>query len=110
MTVAVRKRDADKVLAAVKKKFKAYLDLGTGPVLLKDWDWTAGGPVPYAIVWEGGPYDWAVTFNSDDVDEELAALGAEFGLTFGPSPIPVLPDAVYTEPVTGWALGIYPSN
>ena len=110
MTVAVKKADADKVFAAVKKKYKAYLDGGgDAPLLVKDWDWTGGPPIPYAIVWEGGPYEWAIGFTSDDVDEELAILGAEFGIEFGPAPVPVLPDTVFTEPVTGWALGVYPA-
>ena len=82
--VAVRKRDAEKVLAAVKRKFAPYIAAGYDPpVLLKDWDWTGYGGAPYTIVWEGGPYDWAV----------------ELGWVNVPG--------VFAEPITGWALGLY---
>jgi hypothetical protein len=106
----VTKGDAEKVLAAVRKQYAAYLDGVEGPVLLKDWNWTGYGAARWSVVWEGGPYEWAVNFGDSGVDEELAELAAEFGLSpvrFKPYPIP---DTVWTEPVTGWALAIYPKE
>ena len=62
--VAVTKRDADKVLAAIRRQFAGWIDPDRpdyGPKLLKDFDWLGTGAPPYAIVWEqGSPYDWAV--------------------------------------------------
>lgn len=93
--VQVRKRDADKALAAVKHRFKAWYDKPEyGPQLIKDFNWS--GPTPYAIVWEGGPYDWAILATGGGRDD--------FGFTVEP----VRVDGVFLEPITGWALGVYP--
>lgn len=91
----MRKRDAEKALNAVKRTFKGWIDGPEyGPKLVKDWDWV--GPTPYAIVWEEGPYDWAM----------LASGGGR--TEFGSKVEPVKVDGVFLEPVTGWALGVYP--
>jgi len=56
---AVSQSAAQAVFDAVKKQFKSWLDAGdAGPTLLADWDWIGGYPAPFAIVWEGGPYNW----------------------------------------------------
>jgi hypothetical protein len=91
----MRKRDAEKALNAVKRTFKGWYDgPEDGPQLVKDWDWV--GPTPYAIVWEGGPYDWAMLASGGGRDE----VGAKVE--------PIRVDGVFLEPVTGWALGVYP--
>ena len=100
--VAVTKRDADKVLAAIRRQFAGWIDPDRpdyGPELLKDFDWLGTGAPPYAIVWEqGSPYDWAVYAGQSYVDEEFGfrVKGVEF------------PPAVWVEAITGWALAIHP--
>lgn len=59
---------------------------GLGPVLRMDFDWI-GLPGP-AVILEGGPYDWAISC-SFEVQEKVGS-------------------AVFVEPITSWALGIYP--
>ena len=101
-SVKVTKRDAEKVLAAVRKQFSAYVKGGSDldqPMLIKDWDFFGHGAVPYAIVWEGGPYEWAHLVGGG-VDEE-------FGFRYESAPIP---DNVYVEPYTSYVLAIYPKN
>lgn len=93
----MRKRDADKVLRLVRDRFKGWFDgPEDGPELRKDWDFLGTGPTPYAIVWEGGPYDWAM----------LATGGGRGEFGFEVEPVKV--DGVFLEPITGWALGVYP--
>jgi hypothetical protein len=90
MAVKVKKVDADKVLAAVKKVYGVSIAdaaAGYGPHLVKKWDWTE---CEYAILWEGGPYDWAIDFS-------FKALEAG-------SPVP---KDVFCEPYAGWALCLY---
>jgi hypothetical protein len=99
--VSVRKSDADAVFNAVKRQFAGWIDPSLpsgGPILEKDWDFLGYGAIPYAIVWEDGPYEWAF----------IAIHGGreqEFGGTIPPVEIP---SHLYTEPITSWALGIYP--
>jgi hypothetical protein len=97
--MAVTKRQAEQAFNQIKKQFAAFIepDDKYGPQLVKDWDWLDSGPTPWAIVWEGGPYDWA----------HLAEVGGttEFG-----TKIPAAkawPKDTFAEPVTGWAIGIY---
>lgn len=99
MAVKVRKADALKVLALVRKVYGIKGDADWGPKLVKDWDWTGYGPAPYAIIWEGGPYDWAVYFPFGGIEEE-------FGRKL-PDVSDLVPKDVFCEAVTGWALGLY---
>lgn len=101
--VAVKKKDALKVLAQVKARYKGW---GSVPTLVKDWDWYGGAP--YAIVWEEGPYDWAIAATSGDYDE-VDYLAAEVtGSLPKPKP-PIGVEGVFVEPITSWSLGVYPS-
>jgi hypothetical protein len=112
----VTKREAERVLAAVKRAFPAYLDKGGkyGPKLVKDWDWgwTTSHVYEWAIIWEEGPYEWTYNFPEGGVDEELTA---ELH-TIVPDAKPIttkaveLPDGVWTEPITSWAIAIYPKD
>lgn len=100
MTVKVKKADAIKVLNAVKAQFKGWIDPDmpdSGPKLVKDFDWSGTGGAPYAIVWEGGPFEWTMTAGHGGIDEE-------FGFKIKAV---AFPESVFCEPMTGWALGIY---
>jgi hypothetical protein len=84
------KRQAEAVLAQVRVRYKAHWqgdpEFGipdeTGPVLLENWDWV--GLVRWAIVWEEGPYEWAIDFS------------------------PTI-KGVYGEAITSWSLGVFPT-
>lgn len=62
---------------------------GEGPELRANWDWT-DRPVPYAIILEGGPDDWAIEC-AFPVQKALKAAGCD----------------VFVEPITSFALGVY---
>lgn len=86
--------------------FKAYIQPGLGfsePVLVEAW--SANGD--WAITWEEGPFEWAMVATAGGVDEEMASLGEEFGI----SPVfhaPVeFPKGVYAEPYSGCVLALY---
>lgn len=56
----------------------------SGPVLCRDFEgWST--TTRWAVVWEEGPYEWPLTTS------------------------PLARKGVFTEPVNGWALGLYPS-
>jgi hypothetical protein len=99
--MAVTKRQAEQALRQIRKQFHSFLadpiDLNYGPKLVRSWDWLESGPTAWAIVWEGGPYDWAM----------LAEHGGttEFG-----TEVPAAtawPKGTFAEPVTGWAIGVH---
>ena len=80
MTVEITKKQAEKVFAELKKKYKWAITEGCQPILIKNFEWSAG-VVPYAIVWEGGPYEWVYEFRTKV-------------------------EGIYTEAYTGWAASI----
>ena len=80
MTVEITKKQAEKVFAELKKKYKWAITEGCQPILIKNFEWSAG-VVPYAIVWEGGPYEWVHEFRTQV-------------------------EGIYTEAYTGWAASI----
>lgn len=99
----VTKAEATKTLNAVKRMFRSYIRPGsTGPTLIKDWNWGWNYPTDYAwaIVWEEGPYDWAHLFPYGGIDEEFGFRHNEVEI----------PDGVWTECITGWAIAVYPKD
>jgi hypothetical protein len=80
MSAKVTKKQAEQVFSEIKKKYKAYIYEGSAPTLVKNFEWGCG-PVEYAIVWDGGPYEWA--YNAHTKVE-----------------------GIYTEPYTSWAVAI----
>jgi len=88
MTKKVSEAKALKVLKAVQKRFHDD-DPIHGPQLVMDFDWFGYGERP-AIIWEGGPYEWAVLFSLSLTEDSVKG--------------------VFLEPVTNWALGIYPDS
>jgi hypothetical protein len=103
MTTTTRKRvtkaEATKTLNAVKRMFRSYIDGDYGPKLVKNWEWNSH--YDWAIVWEeGSPYNWTYLFPFGGIDEEFGFNHAAVDL----------PDDVWTEPITGWAIAIYPRD
>ena len=94
MSAKVTRAKAQKVLTAVRASFGVAAG-EEGPALVMAWDWTGRGAHP-AIVWEGGPYDWAILASGGGRDE--------WGLVHQPVEVP----GTFLEPVTGWARGIWP--
>ena len=78
----VTKATATKVLRLVEARF---VDEHTTsrPTLIKDWDWI--GAPGWTIVWEEGPYDWAIGTGLRN-------------------------DTYWTEPYAGWALCVWPRD
>jgi hypothetical protein len=105
----VTKREAERTLNAVKRMFSAHVEGDYGPKLIKNWEWGfdtsryVHRPLAYdwAIVWEeGSPYNWTYLFPHGGIDEEFGFNHKEVEL----------PDDVWTEPITGWAIAIYPKD
>jgi hypothetical protein len=97
--MAVTKRQAEQAFRQFKQQFAAFIEDSDkyGPQLIHNWDWCASGPTKWAIVWEGGPYDWALLVEHGGT--------MEFGTV-----VPAAkhwPAGTFTEPVTGWAIGVY---
>jgi hypothetical protein len=104
----VTERRAEKVLTALRKQMGFYLDpfvvegeeftpvTTEQPALVMDWDWP-GAPTP-AIMWEAGPYDWAIYFPYGGRTEE--------GLTL-PDVSADMPKGIHAEPYAGWATCLY---
>ena len=103
MTTATRnnptKAEATKVLNAVRRAFRPWLDGDNGPKLLRDWDWSGNGGTRWSIVWEEGPYCWTYLFPFGGIDEE-------FGFKV-PDVSAAMPDGFYAEAITSWAIGLY---
>ena len=70
--MSATKREAEKVLSAVRRRYRGYYDRPQdGPTLMQDWSlWSAAAP-RWSVVWEMGPYDWAVEWSPDDTPEGL---------------------------------------
>src|SRR5689334_9158783 len=86
MTPRITRRQAEAVFADVVTRYAAHLE-GVAknspdyPQLKKDWqpNWdNDGAPIPWAIVWPGGPDDWARLYACGGFNEEAAVLAAEF--------------------------------
>ncbi len=72
----------------VSEHFADFIEPGYGPKLIRDWEKTWDSERPYiawAIVWEEGPDDWAITFSHAEVVDRTR---------------------VFVEPGNGWALSL----
>lgn len=86
-TVKPTKAQAERVHQAVCAKYGFKPGDPHAPQLVMDFDWFGHGGRP-SIVWEGGPYEWAV-------DCSFTLLET--------NPIP----GIWYEAATSWALSIY---
>lgn len=86
----VTKTKAEKVFKNFQKKYKEY-PYANEAVLIENWKyfgWKNGepveySPVPFAIIWEAGPSEWAYRQSSIEVP------------------------GIHVEAYTSWALAIY---
>lgn len=95
----ITKRQAQQALRQVRQQFTAYIDSDAdGPKLIKDWDYLESGPTTWAIVWEGGPYYWALLAQHGGTGEHGETIPAAQRW----------PANVFVEAATSWAIGLYP--
>ena len=92
------KRQAEKVLAAVRRQYKPWITSSIGPKLVEDWGYY-GAPAKWSIVWEEGPFEWAIMFPYGGRDQEFGFKLADVS--------DALPEGFYAEPYNGWSVGIY---
>ena len=117
------RREAEAVLTALKRSYgwtpatdADWHDAYGDPELVENWDWgwTTVNTYRWAIVWEGGPYEWTYLFPGGGFDEEMYNLAFEFGKEtarrLATKPGAELPDGVWTEAITSWAIAIYPKE
>jgi hypothetical protein len=103
----VTARQANAVLRAVKTRYRGWLDPKypeDDPKLVADY---AGHG--YAVVWEAGPFEWAMhDITEASVNEELTTLAREFQPSIVVRDKPVtMPAGVACEPWSGSVLSIY---
>lgn len=78
----ITKKQAEYVLKTICFKYGIEPNDEHGPKLIMDFDWLGIGKNP-AIIWEGGPYEWACESHWRLFDD------------------------VFVEAITNWALGIF---
>lgn len=91
---------AEQALEAIKGQWPYDVAEGNVPKLIENWDWLESGSIPFAIVWEEGPDEWAYR----------AGDGGPFHTDLGTLNTPKAvnwPCGTFAEPITSWAVGIY---
>lgn len=98
----VTKRDANRVVKAIEKKFSSYIAAGySRPQLFEDWDGK-----DFVIMWEEGPFEWSYQpINDETIDDELSSL-AGYAVKV---PAVKLPDNVLVEPINHYSVALYPA-
>lgn len=126
MAREVTRKQAEAVYAVVLERFALYLeglapDSLDYPKLVRDWEpWWGDSVVPWAILWESGPFEWAYRFTMGGFDEEMAVGVSEFvgaertremarAGEFVEQPAKV-PDGVYIECGTSFILCLYTAS
>lgn len=130
-TKTITRKQAEAVLALVEKRYKAWLqgepeDSPDRPKLVENYEpyWCSDDSgtrrIPWAILWESGPDEWAYRFSMGGIDEELATLAAEVvgqrkvqkavrDGAFTEQPAPQA-SGVYVEPGCSFILFLYPGS
>jgi len=111
MSNQVTRKQAEATLAAVKTQFASWIQGGSDEPVLQEPGMQCSG---WAIVWDGGPYEWAYNaLGEDAVDEEMYEMLADEGLSEEAAHagarlrnVPV-PAGVWVEPVNTVCLGVY---
>lgn len=114
----VTARQAEDIRAAIEKRFSAYVHDGQyGRPTLYDHTHENLSAGSWVIVWEEGPYEWALAPFDNFVDDESFFLATDAGLTVAQartvaskkaSPQPHA-DRVFLEPIHSFTLGLYPA-
>lgn len=100
MPTKVTATQANKVLEAVKTKFRVYIDAGySEPKLMQDWDGYA-----WVIMWEEGPFEWTYDPIEDRaLDQEMSSMVGRAVYLDGVA----LPKGIWCEPINHYSLAIY---
>ncbi len=108
----ITRKTVEKVLNDIVKIY------GEGARIIENWDWLESGPTRWAIVWDDGPFEWAYncTSGADDLEaygaaeEYLGRDAAQAMLREGKFRCRIADTpGVFLEPVTFWAIGLYPA-
>ena len=83
---AIHEPDVIHAFRKVKEHYADFITADYGPKLIHDWDYPDSGPITWAIVWEEGPDEWALTVSHADIFDA---------------------SRVFAEPYSGWALALY---
>jgi hypothetical protein len=116
MAQRVTKKQAEKVRAAVKRQFAAWLNPASewGEPKLYPGSHEGMSDRYWVIIWEEGPFEWAIKAFNESVDEEVFELARDAGMDRRKAvevamvELPPRPTDVFVEPVNGHTLGIYP--
>lgn len=95
MAKKITAKQIEAVLAALRGQF-GVTDPADGPQLQRDYEGWGGSATAVAIVWDGGPHDWAIGAFSPHI--------TEFGSRVEGA---VRPAGIFSEPINGYALGVY---
>ena len=109
------KRQYEKALRIIREHYGFGPKDQDGPKLVKDYEsWTATHR--YAIVWEDGPYEWAILTSCGGFDEELySQLYPEFlpeqeAIQRAWKKHLPMPEGTYTEAYNSYSLGLFKSE
>lgn len=127
----ITRTQAEAVRTAVAEQFRSYWQGFTipadedgpervypdtqGPVLVEHYESWGGSDIRWAIVWEEGPFEWAMNASmggyDDEVAEALLACGKDRTYAEQQATVEAVttPDGVFVEPVNGYVLGVYPA-
>jgi hypothetical protein len=98
--MTVTREQAEQALEAIKGQWPYDVAEGNVPKLIENWDWLESGHIPFAIVWEEGPDEWA--YSAGTGGEVYTDLG-----TFQIRAAENFPAGVFAEPITSWSVGIH---
>lgn len=102
----VTRKQAEQALAAIKEQFKTYIAAGyDGPELIENWEpWWNSSTIPFVIMWEEGPFEWAYSAKDGGIDEELSSLMGERVDTPAATS---WPEGIWMEPATTYCVALY---
>lgn len=116
----ITRRQAEAALHAIERQFPGFTEditLGSGsvlsgshPTLVENYSGAR-----FAIVWEEGPDEWVYRAFQGGTDEEVYTLAIDAGASkdkareIATTKSVACPKGVFAEPITSYALGLYPA-
>lgn len=99
------KKKVDQFAGRMKREYGKY-GLPVDDIFVRPSEW---GGKAYEVVWESGPYEWAIDFTSRGTigEEEFADDFAAFGVQFNGIPAVKVPDGLFMEPGYSYTLVCY---